>query len=638
MDQLNQILGMLRKHYFWLLVCVAAGAGLLVWFLGSQKVVADYEERVGELESLRSQVSQIGPGAPNQEVVNATEAKIEELRQEVFSAWNFLYNNQKEQNQWPASLSPEFHRMIEAKEFGDTIEFSYRQEYMNFITEHFPTLFNIIDYRHPEGADLTELFSLRGQATGMGSGSSYGGYSGYSSTGTGYPGSMSEDGYAGYGSGSSGRSGTAGRGMVGTVEWDQGSIGLLKGRFAWQNVPNSKQIWEAQEDLWVYEALLRVIRKTNEGASGFHNASVKRIQVLEIGSDAASSLAGSRGGAPGSSYGYGSSSEYGSSMSYPTGGSPSGDVSATPSGSTTSSSGSSSSAEGYGYGSYGSGMQSQSLGRYVDAEGNPLTPDQESPFAEFKMMPVHMLLIMDQREIDTLLVNAANSSMPVRVTRVAIRPERSATVNLRPATGGSAYPGSSSGSEGYPTGGYPDSGYDSYGSGSTGYGSGSSYGSTGEGYGSSAYGGGSSYGSSGSQGISNRLGEEYTPYDLRVDIRGVIYIFNRPDPEKLGTGTGAEGIEVAPEVPMGPLGLPSEPVPPPAAPEDGTQPPAPTAPGPGPQPPAGPNAAGVGQGNGAAPPAGSAPSGTPATPPAGAPAAPPVGPPPAGAGANQNNQ
>ena len=42
----------------------------------------------------------------------------------------------------------------------------------------------------------------------------------------------------------------------------------------------------AQEDLWVYEALLRIIENTNQGYTSYYNAPVKEIDALQIGADA----------------------------------------------------------------------------------------------------------------------------------------------------------------------------------------------------------------------------------------------------------------------------------------------------------------------------------------------------------------
>ena len=59
-------------------------------------------------------------------------------------------------------------------------------------------------------------------------------------------------------------------------------------------MPNSFQVRLAQEDLWVYEALLRIIRATNEGATSYHNAAIKRIEGLHIGTAGSAAFATSK--------------------------------------------------------------------------------------------------------------------------------------------------------------------------------------------------------------------------------------------------------------------------------------------------------------------------------------------------------
>ena len=57
----------------------------------------------------------------------------------------------------------------------------------------------------------------------------------------------------------------------------------------WQDTPSTLAILLAQEDLWVCQALLRVISNCNEGAAKDKpsTAVVKRIEHLDIGRDAA---------------------------------------------------------------------------------------------------------------------------------------------------------------------------------------------------------------------------------------------------------------------------------------------------------------------------------------------------------------
>lgn len=174
---------------------------------------------------------------------------------------------------------------------------------------------------------------------------------------------------------------------------------------------------------------------------------------------------------------------------------------------------------GAGYGGMMGGGRSQ-FGRYVDATGNPLPPSATQPFAEFKMMPVRMRLTVDQRKLDKLLVNCANSDMPIKIVRVLIRPGQGTQTGgmmdgMSPmSTMGSEY-GSEGGTYGMGEGYTPESSGAEYGPAA--YGSG----------GSSPAGPGMTQGQTGSN-------------DVPVLIEGVIYIFNPPDFSMLGKEGGRE--------------------------------------------------------------------------------------------------
>src|SRR5690606_30092073 len=53
--------------------------------------------------------------------------------------------------------------------------------------------------------------------------------------------------------------------------------------FVWTKRPTSHQIWYAQEDLWVLQALCEAIKDTNEGSHGAHDAGVKSIENIVVG-------------------------------------------------------------------------------------------------------------------------------------------------------------------------------------------------------------------------------------------------------------------------------------------------------------------------------------------------------------------
>lgn len=555
MNQLQPVLVALKKWGFWIICGLAVLVGLIAWFVAQQSVQANIKARKDQLEGLKSQVSGVKPSSPNPQVIEAARKQVEQLKADVYQAWVTMYADQKERNKWPTALGAEFLNWVNqpGRKPGDPIPERFREIYLNFIEQHFPTLFEIINLRRPANVDLKQLGSIRAAMAAGGYG--MGGYPGATAT-------MGEEGYGGTtdysvptypGTGMTGAGPTTVE-MVGIVEWNPQNITAIKQRFAWRQVPTSDEIWNAQEDLWVYEALLRIIAKTNEGATGPHNAAVKRINAIEIGPDAAK---------------YFVSSSAVASLASATGSPGSPGMEASPSMEMGSEYGS-----GYGYGGMGPYGMRSSYGRYVDASGNPLAPGSPQPFAEFKMMPVRLDLVVDQRKIDQLLVNCANSDMPVRITRVLIRPGQAS----RGGMGYGGYGGTTMGME--ESAGY---GYSS---------------ETGPGYG----GPGSTYGMGGTS-------RTTTSHEVPIIIEGVIYLFNPPNIAELGK-------EGAPELVSGqslaPLEQPTAPVEGQAAGQTGTPQPAEGAPAQG-QPAAG-----------GPPTAQPAPTGavpTPPSPPAGQPAA-----------------
>ena len=449
MDQVKAILAVMKKNAFWILIGVVVLMGLGVWFISAAALAKRYEERKSTLETKYTTVSGIKSEAtgedaehPNEQTIEQWEARVGRNRVEALKAWNVMYDDQKLRNQWPRTLSPLFHRMI--RTIGDRdIPNEFLEEYQTFIKKHFPDMDKIIDRRR-----VKKVEGARGAMPGMpGAGgysdamTSYGGMSGGMS---GEYGGMSGEssGMDPYGTmGGTGGMPVAGAEMEGIVEWDQQDYARIQNGVYWVTRPLTVEVRLAQEDLWVYEALLRSIAKTNKdaGAKSYYNAAIKRIVALEIGQPAAMAMksaksrlgldkmfaAGGGSGYDESMMGSGSEMDYGGSM----GDSMMGDSMM------------GSGMEGYGDGSGMMGattardpeMVAKRLltGRYVDLTGEPQAADSE-PYAEFKLMPVHIVVFMDQQKLPDFLVNLANCEMPVDVKQVSIKAD--GTMNF--STGG----------------------------------------------------------------------------------------------------------------------------------------------------------------------------------------------------------
>ena len=170
----------------------------------------------------------------------------------------------------------------------------------------------------------------------------------------------------------------------------------------------------AQEDLWVYEALLNVIHNTNNCAKGneknyvppasHKDAPIKKIEGLEIGNEAAQSWAACENAVftfPDSSGGTGATGTTGAQP--------------------TSMLGAGRGGPGYlGPASTVSGGSAGTLlaGRDIDNSGKPVADLKEDRNKEFRMMPIDLKVVIEQKAIPRLLVECANSNLRIDVRAV----------------------------------------------------------------------------------------------------------------------------------------------------------------------------------------------------------------------------
>lgn len=505
MDKVKEILAQLKKHYFWVLIGVVIVAPVVVWFLATGDLRSRFTARQDAIKKRFDELQKIVSDSqhPNDKTIAFVRGLLgssdlpDTLKGKVFTAWELLYREQKEKNQLPSTLGEGFKAEFES--LGPNkkdLPAEFLELYQSFIDRHLPTLREMVRWRHPKGES---------GAVGVRPGGE---------TATARP-------PAPFGR----PIGEAGGNvetveMVGVVDWDSTSWERILAHFNWSVRPTTQQVVLAQEDLWVYEALLRVIARTNEGATDQHQAAVKRIANLNIGTDAAAAfLVAATGGANESA---GASS---SPMAMP-GGDVAGPV-ATPGGTLATPSGTA-----------GGALDPTTLEaallnyRYVDDKGVPLAADAAPPYAEFKMMPIQMELVVDQRKIARLLVECANSSMPIQILSVRTRPGEGLPLNLAAASGEAAGPAGALGGEGAiaPTG---------HGTGFGGFG----------GFGTGLRHGGEGGGTTGTTGDAT---DPTAYWDIPVELKGIIYIYNPPDKSKLGTGSAGREPEATPDKPEPP--------------------------------------------------------------------------------------
>ena len=469
MDKVKDILAVLRKYHFWVLSGLVVIVALGVYVVASGSLADQYQTGVDRIEGKVQAVQNIGSQGPisSPQEIEAGKKQVEARKIDTWEAWKGQYENQQKENPWPQELGEVFLKTINSLPPDGVIPPRYRELYANFVDAHFQTLFDIIDIRQIVLLDINknEIAKVFDWVTA----GNVGAWMEYP------PDAFFQE-------------------ERGTVAWENPEVLSLGTN--WISRPTTNQVRRAQEDLWVYEALLRIIRDTNEGATSYYNAPIKGIEALNIGAAASAAfyesqervLGGIGSGGTMADFGGGGGydddddddDDYGGSGSY--------------------------------YDATGLGVDEAELqGRYVGANREPLAHDAEHPYAEFKMMPVRMIFYMDQRRIPDLLANCANSSMPVEVIRVSLEPGEGSVLDLAGmiAAAGISTSTASSGSGDYDDDDDDDDSGDDY------------------------------EGGSAPRSQEGGIVKEGAT-DMTVEIQGIIHIFNPPDLAKLGTGTAGE--------------------------------------------------------------------------------------------------
>ncbi|MEM7476551.1 MAG: hypothetical protein AAF483_16305, partial [Planctomycetota bacterium] len=566
MDQLKPILEQCQKHLFWIVSGIAVLLGSVGYFMTNQTINTKYTEQKTKIDGLYNNLSKVRSSVsthPNRFSEEKLQEKIDVLAEDVRKAWEKQYSFQKSLLVWPESIrknSPRLVReldsfrpieMIEYDPAAENISTGIRSGYTNFFDRDMPRIASIIGVNwEGKASELSSSSAMTGgmggagypgAGAGMGGmGAGYGG--GYGGGDDGYGAGSGDGGYGDYGGMGSGMGMGMGPGMApkrneNVVDWSVESQNeLIQDIRLWQD--DKPTVWDilyTQENMWILESLLNVIRETNlqpngKPAKAKFQCAINQIQFIRIGRSALGKAgqitggggnAGGMGGMPGSG-GYGSD-PYGGYGSGQSGGSdPYGGYGGEDS---------------YGTGGYGEegtiSRPDPAFHRYVGADFQPLTGDDlrtkmksESPedayFAVAKRIPVRMRVKMKQLKIPQFLANCGSANLMLEVRQVRIGDTVAAT--------------SSGGGSGM--GGYGGMGGSAPGAG--GLGGMGGVGGMDEGYGSEGgYGG---YG-----GLSTESAE--SKEDIDVEVYGLVYLYNPVDIKRLGLDQVTEDTELETTVP-----------------------------------------------------------------------------------------
>jgi hypothetical protein len=463
MDKIKPYLAMLRKHHFWLLAVVLLLLSGYAWYSGTAAYDAEFAENKAKVAGAFSQVEQIANSSnpPNASFAEALKEFQTRQTQSTLSAWQTLYDQQKGILVWLyandrlASLKPE----EEIPEDG-------RRWYLNYFSGQWPDLFQKVQPlrqveaepdtekdQGPQNNPATQPRNFAGPARGLAA--------------------RAQQLNRGDTIANRGQTQRQAR-IIGIVDWPESDRDNIRTRYVWQQPPTSTQVRVAQEDYWIYKALVEIIAETNKssGATNNRNAAIKRIERLAIAQEAALPHQPNIDLLPKEAL-------------------PAADSQNQPKPITAKST-----------------DEELLAGRYATPDagaGDAGAAPQGGGGAEFKLVPVLMKFLMDERRIPNLLVACANSPLTVEVQQVIYNP--SAT--------GSQSSSSSRGTLGMPR---PQIAAPA----------------------------------ATNPGQQVEVRSEADFYVVPVEVRGVVYIFNRPSKAALGLPEEPQAEESMPPVPAAP--------------------------------------------------------------------------------------
>jgi hypothetical protein len=561
MDQLKTQLAVVKQYSFWIMCLGILGITLGSWWVSTAKLASEQEAQKGKIKTGFDGVGSIMSQTlhPNKTVIDGMDALCRKYAKEVLDGWQLQYQQQENVLVWPESFEKTGFRgfvdklrpieKIAVSADGkvaarDDLPRDYKEEYRNFMEEELPALANTIKAKW--------LVSTQGASAG-GLGGGYGG----------------GEGPGGFGGGGT----TPGVDAAGipivddsVVLWNQqNQEEILKTHFGFTmrvQLPTTLEVLYAQEDYWVFNSIMQIIRETNRDSAGNeaqarHDAVVKYIDFVRIGRSAyglagtvtpvgrSAAGAGDMAGGGGESGGAPAPGGEGGGAAAPPGGAPDG---------------------------AGGGMEAllardPAMNRYVDDKYQPLAPErlrgalksqtpEDALLAVAKRMPVRIRVVLDQRKLNVLLAQCGNSRLPVEIRQVRIN--RPAAAPGAGAGMGGGYAGGEGGGGGFSGGGFGGGGFGGGGEGGGmpggfgggGFGGGMPGGFGGGmpgGFGGGMHGGGESGYGGANTGRAAMIPGSVTadasvdPNIVPVELYGIVYIYNPANKDQLVAVAPAEG-------------------------------------------------------------------------------------------------
>ena len=362
MDQLKVVWKYTKKYGFWVICVVGAALVCFVWGQSTKALQNQFDARKGEIEGKFGQMQTIASTAnqPNELLITKKNKLLRDQSENIYDTWKDLHAAHKEYCTWDAVPNPDYRKAFEgayAEKLKDPkyeVRSDARGDYWNnVVPKHLKEIKKTYDLRVPQ-AD--------------------------SSSAEGTP----------------NRKDTA---APGVVVWRESGFRSLSRRFEWSKRPQTWQILMAQEDLWAYEMMLGIIKKTNVGKSDF-NASIKEILSIQVAEEAQKAYK------PMKSRVLHISEDSVAPLAE-------GDAAAGAVATSDDEGGENADAE------LASLVDN---GRYADSHGNPVTYAglMATKAAGYRILPVYMKVVINQNDISQFLVHCVNAGIPIEIQQVCM--------------------------------------------------------------------------------------------------------------------------------------------------------------------------------------------------------------------------
>ncbi|HEX3655186.1 MAG TPA: hypothetical protein VHV55_05245 [Pirellulales bacterium] len=363
MKDLKRYLAALRKHHFWVLSGLILIVGLTTWARASRDLQTRFDDNRNKLKSTFTMLAGLRDGTkPNEKFTEGLRNERTTLRSQVFDAWKDVSLKQKGDKKekiegitvWPPEVDD-----INKLAPNERIPEDLRQNYMSSaLPAEWDRLFKAVQIRHPKGQGNPDDQPARGQTVEY----------------------------------------------EGIVVWDQEQREALVKRYQVQEIPSDLRVRVTQEDMWVFQSMIDLVVRLNDGATDTLAATVKRIDKLELAQWAVADAQKNPGADLKAKKAEGENEIAAAAPMAPMAGEQA--IVALP------------------------GAQDHKEdkwlleGRYLDQKNQPISADdalKNPPFAEFKQMFVSMQFVMDQRRIPELLAECANSPLRIEPRQVLMK-------------------------------------------------------------------------------------------------------------------------------------------------------------------------------------------------------------------------